>query len=320
MMKSQETANLSGQAVREQIQGGRLMTTPGVIQSFMHRIESGCTVCLPEQSGYEICYVHSGNCWYYSEPDFCYLEEGDLLIRGRLCQSMHATVVNVCGTRTNIRFDEPDTQAMRPAYWPVDVWAPFSQAGLLRWKLERDQKIALESIFNKMAVCQLQANPVSVHRFHHAFLEVLLLICELCGESKGQQPERSKEKEAHVRHLVSYIGDHYGDELTLEQLAKAVNLNKYYAGKLFKESTGLTLFDYIRKRRVVEAKRLLLQDPERSVTDISLEVGFKQLSHFSSSFKQITGVSPEQFRKCWQGAGSLELSASCPAVRERAFL
>ncbi|MBD2862928.1 helix-turn-helix transcriptional regulator [Paenibacillus oceani] len=297
------------------------MTTSGVIHSFMHRIENGCSPGPPEQNGYEICYVHSGSCWFYSEPDFVDLEEGDLLIRGRLCHGLHATAVNVCGTRTNIRFDEPDTQTLAPAYWPVDVWAPFRQAGLLRWKLEPDRKIELESIFNKMAVCHLQANPVAVHRFHHAFLEVLLLICEFCGESKGQQPERSTEKEAHVRHLVTYIGDHYGDELTLEQLAKTVNLNKYYAGKLFKESTGLTLFDYIRKRRVVEAKRLLLQEPERSVTDISLEVGFKQLSHFSSSFKQITGLSPEQLRKCRQEAGSRELLSNCRAMlRGRAFL
>jgi AraC-like DNA-binding protein len=38
-------------------------------------------------------------------------------------------------------------------------------------------------------------------------------------------------------------------------------------------------------------------DKNKSVTDIGLDVGFKQLSHFSACFKQITGLSPEQFRK-----------------------
>lgn len=273
------------------------MRTPGVVQSFLYRIDSLHTSCLPSQDGFEICYLHSGTCCYYVDPDFYQLEEGDLFISGGPYSGTLGMFLKSGCTRTNIRFSDPNRQEMFPTSLSIDLLAPFRPSKTCRWKLNRDRKIEIESIFNKMSGCRLHTNPFSVNRFHHAFFDLLLFLCEINDESNRPSSEQSKTKEAHVRQIVSYVGDHYGEELTLDLLAGIVNLNKYYAGKLFREITGMTVFEYIKKRRVVEARRLLILDPDRSVTDISLEVGFKQLSHFSSSFKQITGQSPEQFRR-----------------------
>jgi AraC-like DNA-binding protein len=271
------------------------MHSPAVIKSFYYRNDCRTTHYLHEHDGFEIYYVHTGSCCYYIGAELYDLEPGDLLISNG--KAMHGTMMRNPCTRTNIQFIDSNIHTMLPSSLSVDVMAPFRKLKNCRWKLGGERMKEIESIFSKMLDCRHRTNPVSVNRFHNAFVDLLLLICEIRDEAPGDHAELSKVKESHVRRIISYIGDHYGDDLTLDHLAGWINLNKYYVAKLFKETIGMTVFDYIRKRRVLEAKRLLLFDKHKSVTDIGLDVGFKQLSHFSACFKQITGLSPEQFRK-----------------------
>lgn len=103
-------------------------------------------------------------------------------------------------------------------------------------------------------------------------------------------------KQHHVQNIITYIEQHYAKELTLDHLQHALHLNKYYLSKSFKEVTRTTIFQYLLERRIYAAK-LLLVDSQAKITDISLEVGFKHLAHFSRAFKQITGVTAEQYRR-----------------------
>ncbi|WP_158301668.1 AraC family transcriptional regulator [Paenibacillus mesophilus] len=271
------------------------MHAPAVIKSFFYRNDCRTIPYLHEHDCFVIYYVHTGSCCYYNGSELYGLEPGDLLISNGNVRN--GTMMTQPCTRTNIQFFASNVHTMLPTSVSVDVMAPFRKRRTCRWKLGSERTAEIESIFSKMLGCRHRTDPVSVNRFHNAFVDLLLLICEISDEPLGQSSELSKVKEAHVQRIISYIGDHYGDELTLDHLAGCVNLNKHYVAKLFKETMGMTVFDYIKKRRVLEAKQLLTSDKDKSVTDIGLDVGFKQLSHFSASFKQITGLSPEQFRK-----------------------
>ena len=65
---------------------------------------------------------------------------------------------------------------------------------------------------------------------------------------------------------------------------------------LFKSVTGLTFREFLTRRRIVRAIDLL-RDQDRSLTDVYLDVGFKDLSHFSRVFRKVTGQSPSRFRR-----------------------
>ena len=93
----------------------------------------------------------------------------------------------------------------------------------------------------------------------------------------------------------NYILEHQSEDLSLGQVAKAVNASSFYFCKLFKKSTGINFIDYISQLRIDKAKNLLL-NPNCLVSEIAFEVGFQSLTHFNRVFKRMTGQSPSQYR------------------------
>ena len=93
----------------------------------------------------------------------------------------------------------------------------------------------------------------------------------------------------------SYILEHQSEELSLGQVAKAVNASSFYFCKLFKKSTGINFIDYVSQLRIEKAKNLLL-NPNCLISEIAFEVGFQSLTHFNRVFKKLTGQSPSQYR------------------------
>jgi len=79
-------------------------------------------------------------------------------------------------------------------------------------------------------------------------------------------------------------------------LAEKFYLSPYYICKIFKESTGFTFIEYLNKMRVKEAQKLL-RAKGSTVLGISEKVGFGSVSNFGRVFKEISGVSPLNFRK-----------------------
>jgi AraC-like DNA-binding protein len=98
-----------------------------------------------------------------------------------------------------------------------------------------------------------------------------------------------------ITRAKEFIAMHQTDDLTLSQVAKAVNTSTFYFCKMFKKVTGLNFTAYVSRLRVERAKSLLLNKNLR-VSEIAYEVGFQSLTHFNRVFKRILGVSPTQYR------------------------
>jgi AraC family transcriptional regulator len=95
---------------------------------------------------------------------------------------------------------------------------------------------------------------------------------------------------------IAYINEHLGEEVSLAAIAAHLGMSQYYFCRLFKQSTGMTVHQYLTRQRVERAKQLLKQQ-KMTITAIALECGFANQSHFAKYFRQYTGVSPNQFRK-----------------------
>jgi AraC-like DNA-binding protein/ligand-binding sensor protein len=107
--------------------------------------------------------------------------------------------------------------------------------------------------------------------------------------------QRENTEPVPVTRAKQYILENQAEDLSLGQVARAVNASVFYFCKMFKKSTGLNFTDYVSRIRVEKAKNLLLNRNLR-VSEIAYEVGFQSLTHFNRIFKKVMGQSPTRYR------------------------
>jgi AraC-like DNA-binding protein/quercetin dioxygenase-like cupin family protein len=96
--------------------------------------------------------------------------------------------------------------------------------------------------------------------------------------------------------LKRYIDLHFKENLSLDDLANIVHINKFYLVHSFSRSYGTSPINYLIDKRIRESQ-LLLENTDFSLSQISQIVGFSSPSYFSQSFKRILKESPNQYRK-----------------------
>ena len=101
---------------------------------------------------------------------------------------------------------------------------------------------------------------------------------------------------AKLQQVTEYINEHLAQDLKLNEIAVIAQLSPYHFSRLFKESMGVTLHQYILQRRIEKAK-YLLQYNQFSISEVAAKVGFFDQSHLTRYFRQIVGVTPKQFLK-----------------------
>jgi len=106
---------------------------------------------------------------------------------------------------------------------------------------------------------------------------------------KQSQTERLKKS-------LNFIKENYTEAISVDRLAKEVNLTRYHFCRVFKSLTGQTPVEYINYFRINQALRLL-DDENKKIMDIALDVGFNNLSYFIKKFKEYKNCTPSEYRK-----------------------
>ena len=95
--------------------------------------------------------------------------------------------------------------------------------------------------------------------------------------------------------VANYIYHHISEPIKTEDIANSLYLSRPYLSKKFKEETNENIAEYIIKEKINEAKRLLRYS-NKTLTQISLYLGFSSPSHFSRVFKKHTNLSPSEYK------------------------
>lgn len=102
----------------------------------------------------------------------------------------------------------------------------------------------------------------------------------------------SKQK---LQKVIEYINDRLDEKIQLTDLAKLLNISQYYFCSLFKQSMGISPYQYIIGQRIERAKQLLKQK-ELSIVDVALKCGFSSQTHFIKQFRKRMGITPLAYR------------------------
>lgn len=159
---------------------------------------------------------------------------------------------------------------------------------IAEWGVDIDKDRAREAFFNTKVVSTKQ---------HEAIVHLLEIFAQHISMVSNQilVQERNAEPPLIAR-AKRYIEEKQGEDLTLGEVAKAVNTSTFYFCKMFKKATGLHFTEYVSRVRIEKAKNLLL-NPNLRVSEVAFEIGFQSLTHFNRVFKKIVGQSPTAYRE-----------------------
>jgi AraC-like DNA-binding protein len=92
-----------------------------------------------------------------------------------------------------------------------------------------------------------------------------------------------------------YVDAHYGEDVSLTDLARLTSLNPTHIARVFEREVGLPPHAYLEQTRIAQAKLMLTQDIP--LVEIALAIGYPDQSHFTHRFKRFVGVTPGQYRR-----------------------
>lgn len=115
-------------------------------------------------------------------------------------------------------------------------------------------------------------------------------------ESSSTFANGDAARNAKLKKVLSFMRKNYSSQLTLEQIADIAGMSPKYFCYFFKEMTQKSPISYLNSYRIERATGKLLST-DMNVTDIAYGCGFNDLSYFIKTFKDVKGITPNNFRK-----------------------
>lgn len=99
-----------------------------------------------------------------------------------------------------------------------------------------------------------------------------------------------------IETVIDYIESHLDGKLELETVAEAVHYSKYHLHRLFTETIGMTIHDYVQRRQLTEAAKLLIFS-DKPIIEIAFICGYESQQSFSLAFKAMYKSPPAKYRE-----------------------
>ena len=176
------------------------------------------------------------------------------------------------------------------SYDPVPIPLP---AGIYR----DDADGTVRKLLEKMAA-ELQ----SKNRFYHLKLNCILteLIIEAGRIIGSEAPNETQEANEKLGYAKNYMEQYFYEKVDLTDLAKTLGYSYHYFRHQFKDKTGYSPIQYVIRKRIDQAKKLLTGSSQ-PITTIAMECGFSTPPQFCTLFKKYVGISPKQYRDATAG-------------------
>lgn len=133
---------------------------------------------------------------------------------------------------------------------------------------------------------------------------ITLIIIECLKSGKTLSTTDKKTQYHYVKSSVGYIELNYKNHITLEDVAKQLNITSNYLSQIFPKYSGCSFIEYLNSYRVEQAKNLII-NTDLSLTEIALNTGFGSLCSFSRAFNKYEGYSAREFKQKYKNPDSI---------------
>ena len=234
----------------------------------------------------EFLLVHNGNCrvWinkkeYHGKPgDVFIIHSGE--IHALTCEE--GCYLYVCTFDPSILYSfQPEIKFIQP-YIPSES---LMQLGLLKH---------IRGIFEEM----LQEKEDEKDWYDVLIRSDIIRLYSLFVRHFPREVSSSKQnmtKFIHFQQALSFIAEHYGEDIKLSDVAKTINYNPSYVSSLFVTYTGVNFKTYLDSFRINKAVELV-KNTNTTFADISAQCGYENIRTFNNTFKRVTQMTPSQMR------------------------
>lgn len=248
--------------------------------------------------------------WHWHEElELVYVETGRLMLQipGETFHLGPGEGFSVNSNILHAAVAEPTCKAFSLVFSPLLITGSEESAFAIKYLTPLTRCTAFdghfwksESPFGERFMAAFSALSADAAGYEFDVRENLSAICRLLylayERDLGDAPPQPDGDSARVRKMLEHIHRHFGEELTLAQIARAADIGERECLRCFRRVMQLSPVQYLLKYRVTQAAALLEREHSGSISDLAGQCGFDSPSHFSQTFKRFYRCTPREYR------------------------
>lgn len=174
-----------------------------------------------------------------------------------------------------------------------DFFLSHTNRGHFRYQLTDEETQLCLDLIDHIQNYTGSDDPVAQYENYSKILCFLSTICNVVRRTPASTDKVTSGDV--IRDVLSYINQHYTEQLKISDLAKRFNVSESLLSHGFAKFTNRSVYDYILYRRIMLAKEII--NTETTLNSVAFQCGFNDYSNFLRMFTKIVGKSPAQYRK-----------------------
>lgn len=281
--------------ITQQFTTRQYMVSPD-FEIFHYKDEPSLEVEYHNHDFYEIYYLISGKVNYIIEGKNYNLKPGDILLINN--KELHKPLIKEGAVYERMVVWVNPEFIRRHCSDGTNLFLCFETTSKNRYNLLRPGAEILSTIKNilaKLNKCTAAVSFGSQILAEIYLTELIVYLNRAYLETYNKDIEGDILYDKKVNDIIHYINNHLEEDLSLEILSERFYTSKYHLLRKFKEHTGLTLYNYIRRKRLIYAKTLVSKGIP--ITEVYQMCGFGDYSNFIRSFRNMYKISPKKYAR-----------------------
>ena len=251
-------------------------------------------VALHHHDFYEVYVFLSGSVNYSVENHQYHLEEGDILLISPM--QLHQPMIHG-ETQRYERFvlwiDKTYLEQYRD--FGADLTRCFDTKSQDYSNLIRPDGLSRQFLIFLLEQLQQESDTeqFGADLFSQTYLVQIMILLNRLAQRRPQNMDIRDRSESVVAAIITYINNHYGEDLSLDLLANKFFVSKYHLSREFNRLVGTSVYRYIIQKRLAVAKQLMSEGVPS--TTVYQQCGFGDYSNFYRAFKAEYQISPKEF-------------------------
>jgi AraC-like DNA-binding protein len=127
-----------------------------------------------------------------------------------------------------------------------------------------------------------------------------LMLALIRHDDEGILTSHDKTDAQVLRPVIAHVDEKLGERISMTEVSRIAGMSYVYFSKFFKDRMGLSFTEYVNRKRIAKASRMLAMS-DRKATDIAAAVGLENMAHFYEMFRRFNGCTPKQFKSRMRG-------------------